>query len=82
MDEQNNPIVTEKNGSTGPIVGVIIILAVIVLGGLYFWNQRANVAPEVVETEEMVESMNTEEESDELSSEVEAGLETELDVTL
>ena len=33
-----------KSG-VGPIIGVIIIIAVIVLGGLYFWGQRANNAP-------------------------------------
>ena len=25
-------------GSVGPVIATIIILAVIVLGGLYFWN--------------------------------------------
>ena len=40
MDSNN----TNKEGSTGPIIGTIIILAVVVLGGLYFWGQR-NVAP-------------------------------------
>ena len=27
-------------GSIGPIIATIIILAILVLGGLYFWNQR------------------------------------------
>jgi uncharacterized protein HemX len=29
-----------KEGSLGPIIATVIILAVIVLGGLYFWGQR------------------------------------------
>jgi uncharacterized protein HemX len=31
-----------NEGSAGPVIGIIIILAVIVLGGLYFWGQRTN----------------------------------------
>lgn len=33
-----------NEGSAGPVIGIIIILAVIVLGGLYFWGQRTNEA--------------------------------------
>ena len=40
MDSNN----MNKEGSAGPIIGTIIILAVVVLGGLYFWGQR-NVTP-------------------------------------
>lgn len=36
---QGNP---PQEGSVGPIIATIIILAVIVLGGLYFWGQRAS----------------------------------------
>jgi uncharacterized protein HemX len=35
------PAAKEENG-VGPIVGVIIILIVIILGGLYFWYKRAH----------------------------------------
>ncbi len=28
-------------GSIGPVIATIIILAVVVLGGLYFWGQRS-----------------------------------------
>jgi len=28
--------------SVGPVVATIVILAVIVLGGLYFWSQRSS----------------------------------------
>jgi hypothetical protein len=40
--EQNNVNVAagDGKGSSGPIIGAIIILAIIVLGGLYFWGQR------------------------------------------
>jgi hypothetical protein len=47
MDPQNTNANMNMNrppradeGSVGPVVATIIILAVIVLGGLYFWNQR------------------------------------------
>jgi hypothetical protein len=28
--------------SVGPVIALIVILAIIVLGGLYFWGQRAD----------------------------------------
>lgn len=34
------PAPTPSESSAGPIVATIIILAVIILGGLYFWGQR------------------------------------------
>ena len=44
MDETN----INKESSIGPIIGAIIILAVIILGGLYFWSERGDdsAAPE------------------------------------
>jgi hypothetical protein len=30
-----------RNGSLGPIIGTIVVLAVIILGALYFWNERS-----------------------------------------
>ncbi len=37
--ETTNAVV-HKEGSVGPVIGTIIILAVILLGGLYFWSNR------------------------------------------
>ena len=37
MDDQK---MNGGEGSVGPVIATIIILAVIVLGGLYFWNQK------------------------------------------
>lgn len=31
-----------NNQSTGPIIGLIIILAIILIGGIYFWSSRIN----------------------------------------
>ena len=43
MGGQPEPtMVPQSEGSLGPVIGTIIILAVIVLGGLYFWGQRVN----------------------------------------
>ncbi|HEY9586082.1 MAG TPA: hypothetical protein VJJ27_00380 [Candidatus Paceibacterota bacterium] len=35
---QNEP---EQGGSMGSLIGVIIIVAIIVLGGIYFWGKRS-----------------------------------------
>ncbi|PIP55821.1 MAG: hypothetical protein CO183_02165 [Candidatus Zambryskibacteria bacterium CG_4_9_14_3_um_filter_42_9] len=42
--QENNANInkTEGEGTSGPIIGLIVILAIIILGGLYFWGQRAN----------------------------------------
>ncbi len=37
MDANNN---VNSESSVGPVVATIIILAIVVLGGLYFWGQR------------------------------------------
>lgn len=29
-----------REGSLGPVIGVIVILAIIIIGGLYFWSTR------------------------------------------
>lgn len=29
-----------QTSSTGPAIGIILIIAIIVIGGLYFWSQR------------------------------------------
>ena len=38
MDE--NKIVNENQAWIGSIIGTIVIIAVIILGGLYFWGKR------------------------------------------
>ena len=35
-----SPMPGQESKSVGPLIGVIVIIAVIVLGGLYFWGQR------------------------------------------
>ncbi len=35
----------QNESSVGPVIATIIILAVIVLGGLYFWGQRGSNSP-------------------------------------
>ncbi len=29
----------------GPVIGLVVILAIIILGGIYFWQTRAHTAP-------------------------------------
>ncbi|MBX4195909.1 hypothetical protein KW796_03095 [Candidatus Parcubacteria bacterium] len=33
---------TTNENSAGPVIATVIILAVIILGGLYFWGERSN----------------------------------------
>ena len=73
--EQNNvnaEVGKGRGGLSGPIIGAIVILAIIILGGLYFWSQRT---PDLI-TEETVESINIQSEADDTDS-----IEADLDAT-
>ena len=52
MNPENNtpmqPIVPTEEKALGPAIGVIIIILVLVLGGLYFWGERMNKGAAVV----------------------------------
>jgi len=72
MDEQQNNVnvgVEEGGGSSGPIIGAIVILAIIILGGLYFWGQRAS-------NDAVIDEINRQSDSDEA-----AAIEADLDAT-
>jgi HAMP domain-containing protein len=71
MDGEQNNMNTgaEGGGSAGPIIGIIIILAIIILGGLYFWGQRGAEAP----LDETLEAIGTQNAGDDTAS-IEADL--------
>ncbi|OHA88065.1 MAG: hypothetical protein A2653_02570 [Candidatus Zambryskibacteria bacterium RIFCSPHIGHO2_01_FULL_43_25] len=65
MENPNNPMeggVGPQRSSAGPIIGIIIIIVVLVLGGLYFWGQKLSQeslledSSMTTETEAMIES--------------------------
>ena len=58
---------SNSGGSAGPVIGIIVILAIIILGGLYFWGQGGSDTT-------TVEEINTESTSDDTAS-IEADLE-------
>ncbi|MFZ2048700.1 MAG: hypothetical protein WAV25_00100 [Minisyncoccia bacterium] len=55
MDEQKT-----NEGGVGPIIATIIILAVIILGGFYFWSQRAAETTQPVDTQAAVAPLSNE----------------------
>jgi len=62
-----------NESSVGPVVGTIIILAIIVVGGLYFWGQhKAAVAPTQEDTSALdaqtVNQIQTQSSSDDTTS--------------
>ena len=67
---QMPPIAQENKSSVGPLIAVIIILALIVVGGLYFLKQRANqpVYVPAPQTDSVTTSLNTQSSSDDLNS--------------
>lgn len=74
MDEGNNLNPGEKNGSAGPIIAVIIILALVILGGLYFWGERKDRGETI--NNDALEAINTQSELDDATS-----IEADLDAT-
>ena len=60
-------------GPSGPIIGAIVILVIIILGGLYFWSQRNG---EEALTNETIENINMQSDSD-----AAAAIEADLDAT-
>lgn len=68
--EQNNANTGAggNEGSSGPIIGAIVILAIVILGGLYFWGQRAG-------NETAVDEIDRQNSSDEAAA-IEADLDT------
>lgn len=79
MDEQNNVNMgdAQSKGSTGPVIGIIVILVIIILGGLYFWNQHSgDIDIDENMTSEVIDSINTQSEEDSTSS-----IETDLNNT-
>ena len=79
MDEQNNVNMdsTQNGGSAGPVIGIIVILVIIILGALYFWNQRSgDIDIDENMTSEVIDSINTQSEDDSTSS-----IETDLNNT-
>jgi uncharacterized protein HemX len=42
QDTAPTPPEAPKNGSGGPVVAIIIIIALLILGGLYFWGAQLN----------------------------------------
>ena len=65
MEEQHNPqeqashsdadtqsASESRKGGSGPLIGVIIIVLVLVLGGLYFWGSQLNEGADTIFTSE------------------------------
>jgi len=74
-DEQETVEVPENKTQWGPIVGVIIIVALIVLGGLYMWSRWSDRAPAPpdVNSDPLVQELETQSSSDK-ASDIEADL--------
>lgn len=75
MDTNMNPtnpmgpsMESPKESSVGPVIGTIIILAVIVLGGLYFWNQRGERVMDETELNTVINEISTQSQSDDTAS--------------
>ncbi len=71
---------TIKKTPFGPVVGLIVILVIIIVGGVYFWGQRVrtvtNEATQNSQQDAQTESLNTQGFTDETTS-----IESDLNIT-
>ncbi len=65
--------VDQNKKSMGPLLAVIIILALIIIGGLYFLKNRVSNEQAGPQNDSVVESLNMQSENDDLGS-IEADL--------
>lgn len=83
MDPQQNQVPMEsmpEKKSFGPLIGIIVIIAVIVIGGLYFWSGMFSSDEAVMPSD--AEVTPTEVSSTEVSSAEIDNLEAELDASM
>ncbi len=74
--------VAEENGPIGPVVGIIIVVALLIVGGLYFWGNQIFVRTDKTSSVEdikgadpVAENLKTQSTSDEVGS-IEKDLQT------
>ena len=74
-DQANMNMPEEKNSSAGPLIGIILILAVIALGAYFFWGENSGEQA----LQEEINQIETQSDSDE-TADIEADLNsTEID---
>lgn len=73
-----------KDGVVGPIIGSIIIIALIVLGGLYYWGSiiENNTSDPVTKEEELLPELNESDEIEKIEEDLEATNTEEIDKLL
>ncbi len=79
--QQSQQAPTPKRSTTGPVIGIVVVLAMIVVGVLYFWGERVdtlNKNRELLQkgADTQVEQLQTQSASDDLTS-----IEADLDAT-
>jgi len=70
MDPQQNQMAgAPENKSFGPLIGIIVIIALIVIGGLYFWGGMFS-------KEDVGSATTTAAVAEDITADIEAGLDT------
>ena len=61
MEPQNTNVMMNQptRSPIGPVIGLIVILAIIIVGGLYFWGERVNETA-TIDTAPTVQEQQTE----------------------
>ena len=80
--EQNQPHGTTKEGRTGPTIGIIIVVIVLILVGLYFWGERLRNGEAVDSVTNTLQEQSVSDELDDIETDLDATMIEELDSDL
>lgn len=80
--EPNQPLGTAKEGRTGPTIGIIIVVIVLILVGLYFWGKRLQNGETVDSATNALQEQSASDELDDIETDLDATMIEELDSDL
>ncbi len=83
MDEANQipPMQTQKKSSVGAIIGIVIIIIVLAIGGLYFWGAELNNDANPLENQE-IQPLSASDTVQDISADLSATLIGDIDTEL
>ena len=79
MDQTNQPpMPPSQKKPIGPVIGIIIIVLILILGGLYFWGEKLNLNNGYQQTTEETSDAQTDQLNEQSSSDNLSAIEADL----
>lgn len=80
--EPNQPLGAAKEGRTGPTIGIIIVVIVLILVGLYFWGGKLRNGETLDSVTSALQEQSASDELGEIETDLDATMIEELDSDL